>query len=155
VVTKVRLSVVCDNTRQLYIRENQVAIIFAMYTKQVNINLSLFPAVFLIGFEPVQIAVQAKPIMTAHRLAACGASPDPFLLLEKILHTVGFYVSQIVYHAHVVFLPIPGIQRLETLARKIRALGAEPHLAGAHFFALVPHKRTVLPPGNASGAVPP
>lgn len=116
-------------------------------------SLLPFPSVFPVCTHLFEIALEAESVVAADRTAAPRAVPLLLFFSKKIGGTVFLDVRKVFKHAHVVPGTVPLVEALQTPAREIAALIAEPDKPEPEPFAAFLHERTILTAGQAAFAV--
>ena len=116
-------------------------------------SLLPFPSVFPVRTHLFEIALEAESVVAADRTAAPRAVPLLLFFSKKIGGTVFLDVHKIFNHAHVVPGTVPLVEVLQTPAREIAALIAEPYKPEPEPFAAFLHECTIFTAGQAAFAV--
>jgi len=103
--------------------------------------------------QSVQIAVEAKAVVTGNHTTTLWTFPFCLLSFEKGRDALVSDVVQILYLAHSELRPIPLVDRRQSFTRKGRALVAVLDLVLSEQVACLLQERTWLVPGPASDAV--
>ncbi len=101
----------------------------------------------------IKLATQTFPGMAANNTAAVRTLPFISFLCEKLIHAVFFYRPEVFNHAHVVFVTISFIKRLESFAWKINALITKTHETFTYKVTVGFHEQAVFTAGNTTRAI--
>ena len=115
--------------------------------------LFLFPPIFFIHEQRINITIQAQSIMTAYGFSTYFTAPFVTFLLYEFFHAKFLDVVEVFYHAHMVFCTVALIQCLQSFTREAFAFITKPDATFCQQFARISHMRAVFSPRNASRAI--